>query len=282
MDTEILSLRGSGTPCCPVCNSLEATLQSRNGVSAGYGIGVPHYWLYCLNCKQFTALIKPTDSINETELKKGDFVRYYTIEGKKYPSVTSVLAYLPEPPELAAWKQRTPGHELITARRAAIGTILHYRIGHWFAEHQQLTMPTLRLDQDVQLTDKDAESLDVMWSYVENWLTSFQPHGIAQDMEVFSASVGYAGSLDLLCTIKGELCLVDFKTGKTIYEKYPAQLEAYRRALVECTGGARDPERMFIARFNEKGAEFTPVDGDWELFTQAMELYTRAMKKVKI
>ena len=58
-------------------------------------------------------------------------------------------------------------------------------------------------------------------------------HCVKTEMKVKSKTAKYAGSLDMLGTINGDLFIVDLKTSKKIYPEMLLQLSAYRFAFEE-------------------------------------------------
>jgi hypothetical protein len=60
-------------------------------------------------------------------------------------------------------------------------------------------------------------------------LESFEP--IAWDIVVFSEQHGYAGSIDLIARVNGELYIIDFKTSQSVWPEYEMQVSAYRVAV---------------------------------------------------
>lgn len=60
-------------------------------------------------------------------------------------------------------------------------------------------------------------------------LESFEP--IAWDITVFSEVGNYAGTVDLIARVNGELYIIDFKTSQYVWTEYELQVSAYRRAV---------------------------------------------------
>lgn len=85
----------------------------------------------------------------------------------------------------------------------------------------------------------------------ERWNETAQLTPIAIEQVVWSATHGYAGTMDVLgeVTIDGARvkCVLDWKTGKAIYREAKAQVSAYARALVEM-GHAEAPIHGLIVR----------------------------------
>jgi len=73
------------------------------------------------------------------------------------------------------------------------------------------------------------------------------------EKKIYSKKYGYAGTLDLICTTKKskELCLIDWKTSKAIYDNYIYQPMAYKIAYEEETG--EKIKQMKIIRIPKNG-----------------------------
>lgn len=86
------------------------------------------------------------------------------------------------------------------------------------------------------------------------WLADANPVPVLVEELVCSPADGYAGRMDLLCRIGGELVAVDLKTQKDckIFESAHLQLAAYMRAHVVC-GGA-PPDRGLVLAVAEDGS----------------------------
>ena len=70
----------------------------------------------------------------------------------------------------------------------------------------------------------------------KRWHYQHDVDAIEKEKVIFSRSLCYAGKFDLLATIDGELCILDYKTSKVFAEENPAQLAAYAVAHQENTG----------------------------------------------
>lgn len=112
----------------------------------------------------------------------------------------------------------------------------------------------------------DAGSLD--WfglddeeaAYVQAW-QSFKGHTgleiIASEQMVWSAKRGYAGTLDRLVSMHGEIAVIDIKTGEP-HDAHGVQLAAYDQAALE---------RGLISntKFSERFAIYLRADGTYRL-----------------
>ncbi len=154
--------------------------------------------------------------------------RYYTIDGKKYPSITTILDVLHKPQLVnCAVRLAKSGieHDKVKFAAADHGTDVHLRIAAYVGNECQNNA----LDDDPVVTAFRA------------WQGSAQFVPIASEKFVFSLEHGYAGTADLIGMVrKGELALLDIKTGRGVYPEYKLQLAAYAVAYGEVSG--RFPE----------------------------------------
>lgn len=121
-------------------------------------------------------------------------------------------------------------------------------------------------------------------------LTNFEP--IAWDITVFSDQYGYAGSIDLVARINGELYVVDFKTSKQVWAEYELQVSAYRQALengenpiYELNPNGSQKEKLLDCSgmktailqvgysLNKAGYKFTETENKFSLFMAAHQIW---------
>jgi hypothetical protein len=83
-----------------------------------------------------------------------------------------------------------------------------------------------------------APSMDRYQDFLEEW----QPEFVEVESTVWSDNHGYAGTLDGICRIDGDLCIWDLKTGKGVYPEVGLQLSAYSNAdyILSPDGAQRD------------------------------------------
>jgi len=184
-----------------------------------------------------------------------DRARFYTIRGKQWPSVTTVLNIIAKP-ALGPWYAREerryfeaamlevlakPGARdpeyVLTAVAAAvtgvkaadrvkqqaatIGTAVHAGI-EWHLR--------ARLGEDAgpEPTLPD-EALWAVESW-KDWAQSVQLEPLAIERAIYCDACGYAGTLDLYARVEGVLSVLDWKSGKAIYPEAFLQNVAYRHA----------------------------------------------------
>jgi hypothetical protein len=181
--------------------------------------------------------------------------RFYTIEGQRLPSVTTILDIIAKP-ALGPWYAKEerrffetamlevlsrPGARdpeyVLTAvaqavtgvkaadrekqKAAAIGTAVHAGI-EWQLRQQlgEHAGPEPRLPEAAAWA---VES----W---KDWARSVNLEPLAIERTVYCLQCGYAGTLDLYARVKGVLTVLDWKSGKAIYPEAFLQNLAYRHA----------------------------------------------------
>ena len=193
-----------------------------------------------------------------TTLRPGsgwDRSRFYRIEGRELPSVTTVLEVIAKP-ALGPWYAkeerrhfeaamlevlskpgaRDPDYVLAAVaeavsgvkaadrekqRAATIGTAVHAGI-EWHLRRL--------LGEDAgpepRLPDPAAWAVE-SW---RDWAVSVALEPLGIERTVYCVECGYAGTLDLYAKVKGVLSVLDWKTGRAIYPEAFLQNVAYRHA----------------------------------------------------
>ena len=123
--------------------------------------------------------------------------------------------------------------------------------------------------------------------YLE-WADQSKLEIIEQEMNLVSEEYQFGGTPDAIGMIKGELCLVDWKTSNGVYPDYLIQLAAYRHLWEEnhpdkpITGG------FHLCRFAKEHGDFAhhyfaELDDAWDqfkLFRESYEIDKRLKKRV--
>lgn len=191
--------------------------------------------------------------------------RAYEIDGESYPSVTTILGVISKP-ALVTWaanQERTAVMDaaadlyldLIKAQpmsRTTYLATLDTRIGKTKA-HQRASQKALEIGSQAhqmiehqlrkalgQTVGPEPRIVDeALWAYMafEDWARAHEVRPVHIEQVVYSRTYRYAGTMDLLAYVDGELALVDFKTSKGVYAEYHLQTAAYRHALNEMGHG---------------------------------------------
>jgi hypothetical protein len=164
-------------------------------------------------------LIKNQTS-NQLTFKDG---RFYTDEnGNYFPSATTLLEAYPKPASLIMWMKEV-GSKADEIRDAA---------GKRGSSVHQLTED---YDNGIECTlldeyGKPRYSLDE-WSMFERYVEftkNHQPEHHLIEQTFISSGLGFAGTIDRICTIDGKTYVLDIKTSNGIYNSYWLQIAAYR------------------------------------------------------
>lgn len=190
--------------------------------------------------------------------------RFYEIEGAgTLPSVTNILSVVGKP-ALVNWAASTERAMVTQAAanlyedlplapkmgRAAYLDTLSRRIGHEKAHTKELAKAgeigsqchsliewNLRKELGQKVGPQPVIGDKATWAFMayEDWRKNAGIKPLMIEQTVFSRQHGYAGTMDLCADVAeyGALAVLDWKTGKAIYEEALLQNAAYVQALVE-------------------------------------------------
>ena len=179
---------------------------------------------------------------------------YKNKDGKRIPSVTTILGVLNKP-ALVYWANNLGLQGINTKdyvdNLADIGTLAHSMCEEYLTSE--------KLDK----ADYTQEQIDIakicLLKFYE-WVNINNPTECKCEILLSSQERQFAGTCDLYCTINGKKVLVDFKTCKAIYPEMKTQVVAYKDLLEE-NGYIVDECRILrIGRSEEEGFEEVIVD----------------------
>ena len=167
------------------------------------------------------------------ELKQINFLDrrvYKRGEGVYYPSVTTILQYMPKNKFFETW-MKDVGHnaDLIMRKAGKEGTQVHE------------AAEALVKGEEVTWMDEygRAKYSQVVWEMIlkfyEFWST-YKPELISTEDFVWSDEHKYAGTADLVVKLDGKVWLLDLKTSNSLHKSYDLQLASYAVALKESKG----------------------------------------------
>lgn len=163
------------------------------------------------------------------KLKKASkaHVRYKTEDGRIVPGTTTITGLLNKP-FLVAWANRL-GLEGIdsskyTDEAAMVGTLAHAMI--------EADLQGTVIDQSLYSPQQWDLAENSLISYYE-WKSRHELTPIFCEKQMVSDVRLYGGTIDCYCMLDGKPTLLDFKTGKAIYDEYFVQLAAYAELLKE-------------------------------------------------
>ncbi len=251
--------------------------------------------------------------------------RFYDVDGELYPSVTHILTAVAKP-ALIAWSANTERAAVTAAaadlyqawcgevvpptmpREAYLATLLA-RLGTVKAHQKELAKAgeigtqihkmiewKMRTALGAVAGPEPIISEKATWAVMafEDFARDVQLKPVLIEKTIYSKTHQYAGTMDLLARVKGELVLIDFKSGRSVYAEAHLQSVAYQMALIEM--GYVKPTSALIVRLpkvdTDPAFQVVTVQSAEELFpvflavkalwkwTYAQEADYRARQKV--
>jgi len=141
-----------------------------------------------------------------------------------FVSVTTILNAYPTSEHLVKWVADQGFHESRQIRDEAgrSGTKIHIAIEDLIA------------GAELEETGYTTEEWVKINSFAD-WYEEYNPEILATELAIFSKKGKYAGRVDCLAKINGELTVLDWKSSKSIHESFPLQFSAYAQAIEENT-----------------------------------------------
>tara|TARA_R110001606_G_scaffold91126_2_gene203479 strand:+ start:1435 stop:2217 length:783 start_codon:yes stop_codon:yes gene_type:complete len=168
-------------------------------------------------------------------------------EGVFYPSVTTILQYMPKNKFFDNWLKDV-GHnaDLIMRKAGKEGTQVHEA-----AE---------RLVEGEEISWMDdygnAKYSQVVWEmilkFADFWKTH-KPKLISSEQFIWSDEFKYAGTADIVCEMDGEVWLLDLKTSNALHRAYDLQLAAYAKGMEEVRGQKIDRTGIIWLKASSRG-----------------------------
>lgn len=179
----------------------------------------------------------------QTVKRSGSRFYVHPTTNAKVPGVTSITGNLPKP-FLQYWGQKLVAEEavdnlgsitqlMVAGNRDAAIDMLKRAPQRSTGEAAQLGTEVhglaerLNRGEDLGAVHPDFEPWIAQYN---NFLDDWQPEWVEVESTVWSDTHGYAGTLDGICRIDGDLLLWDLKTGKGVYPEVGLQLCAYANA----------------------------------------------------
>ncbi len=194
--------------------------------------------------------------------------QYKLKDGSRVPSVTTILGILAKKALIHwAWECGCEGIDYRKARDKAadIGTIAHYLI-----ECDLKGIEPELGDYNKNDIDK-AENAFIAWL---EWRKAYELLPEAVELQLVNEEYRYGGTIDCIMRNGSKLWLLDFKTGKAIYDEMKYQVAAYYYLYP----GAVD--KVHILRLGKEDGAFDDhyvteqeLERGWEIFKHLREVY---------
>lgn len=196
--------------------------------------------------------------------------RYELKDGTRVPGVTTIIGLLNKP-ALIAWANKL-GLDGIDSSKyvddlAGVGTLAHELVQSHFTGAP--------IDYS-EVSPKDVERAENCLKSFNAWVNDQKIEPILNEQELVSDKLKYGGKLDMYCTLNGKKTLVDFKSGKAIYDEYFYQLAAYSILLEEHGHPVEQAIIVRIGRENSEGFEVRSIDDlskHKQVFGKLLDIY---------
>jgi hypothetical protein len=156
--------------------------------------------------------------------------RFYARNSQYYPSVTYILSFIPKNKIFIDWVKEKGGDvDQIVAKASEEGKQVHNAI-EWGVKHPGEEISWLNSDGTAKY------NLEV-WKMIlkaNDFFKKHNPKVLGSEIHVFSDKYEYAGTIDLILEINGEIWIIDIKTSNTLPKVYHYQTAAYAMAWNEC------------------------------------------------
>lgn len=202
--------------------------------------------------------------------------RYY-VGPKRVPGTTTITGIIAKP-HLVKWANNL-GLEGIDSnayrdKAADIGTLAHAMVeAHLKGEECDTT------DFAPSLVDKAENAL---LSFYE-WERDHTLEPFLLEAQLVSEQHLYGGTIDCYGMLDGKMTLLDFKTGKAVYDEHKVQVGGYSLLLKEAGQVVEQVRILRIGRSEDEGFDdvlVTNIEACERAFLAARELY-EAMKGVR-
>lgn len=195
---------------------------------------------------------------------------YKLADGTRVPGATTITGLLNKP-HLVRWANKL-GLEGIdstkyTDEAAAVGTLAHAMVqAHLQGEKLDLSLYS---PMQVDLAENSLLSF-------HEWAGRHKIEPIICEIPMVSEKLRFGGTVDCYCKLDGKPTLVDFKTGKAIYDEYFVQTAAYKELLMEHGHPVEEIKILRIGRDETEGFEERSISDSrkyFEIFQNLLKIY---------
>lgn len=195
---------------------------------------------------------------------------YKTPDGTRVPGATTITGLLNKP-HLVKWANNL-GLEGIdsskyTDEAAAVGTLAH--------EMVQAHLQGFEVDTSMYSPIQVDLASNAVLSFLE-WQSRHTIQPIICETPMVSAKLRFGGTVDCYCLLDGVPTLLDFKTGKAIYDEYFVQVSAYKELLLEAGHPVERVQILRIGRDETEGFEeraITDTTKYFNIFANLLDIY---------
>lgn len=217
-----------------------------------------------------------------------DGERYYDWKGYPFISVTTVIKQGLPKPALERWLRDQIVKTAYRDRGILANMSMDEHTKHLSGTSSERDASaslgsSVHAQVDQMVKGKEFTPNEFVVPYAEQFLRfrdAFNPTFLLTEATVYNREYGYAGTLDAMAEIDGEICVIDYKTGKRVYPEVALQLAAYANG--EFVGGPDGSEiefprskRGFVLHLRPDYYELRPVSigaGIFDTFLSALDV----------
>ncbi len=239
------------------------------------------------------------ESGDDVELEYNDEKHSYMVDGKQVPAVTRVVDAV-SPKNLTDWAAKAGAdwwlnnysddvemqpimydgiryaYKDISAEAQKIGSDVH----RWIELYIRGEM------EEIELSVEYPDNVKVPMENFHKWVEARKVEWLGSEEKVYSKMWNYAGTIDALARINGELYVIDFKTSAKIYKEYYLQVYGYAQAVHEMGKSPHYPKGMIVRLDkNEDKYQEAAFECEPRIFHYALslkEFQSKRIKKIKI
>lgn len=180
----------------------------------------------------------------------------YHIDGKQYPSVTTILGKMVNKDGLDGWKRRNLNWKEMRDAAALTGTLMHLRILQRYSDAQIELPGEMAILRWPDGLEEELDRRDAAWDELGLNITDAT---VERTVVIKEHGADSAGTLDMRATVEGFKSILDLKSSKKIYETHFLQLGAY--ALGSKAEGY-DAERGYVVALRDGNFEVGELEKD--------------------
>jgi hypothetical protein len=198
------------------------------------------------------------------------------------PSVTWICEHYPKGVAFYKWLASKGWNEAEAIKTAAgdKGSKVHEAIED-LIKGKEISIDAKYMNYSTKKDEElNLEEYECIMSFA-SWWQEVKPKPLGFEFAVWGD--GYAGTVDLLCSIEGKTWLIDFKTSQYIWPSHELQVSAYKHAME-----SKDvPANINLAilqlgyRLNEKRFKFTEIEDQYAEFQAAKTIWAKEQKGVE-
>lgn len=199
--------------------------------------------------------------------------RWYVKDDKEFvPSVTWITHFYPKGVAYMQWlaKHGWDEAEAIKTEAGDKGTIVHHAVEKLLSEGS--------LKMEDKIADRDGVeremTADEYWCVItfSKWWNENKPTLVLNERVVWGE--GYAGTVDMVVDIGGQLWIIDLKTSQSVWPSHELQVSAYKHALPMMEDSKLAILQLGYRR-NKDGFKFTEIEDQFPLFLSTKEIWAK-------